>query len=77
MSLDWILTLAGLAAGVGLFILASWQAERPNDRLDPRLIPWRFVIILAGFWTLIMVVHMFNLGGLETGPDKSPFMRGR
>ena len=74
-SLIW--TGIGLLAGVAVIFLANWQSGRPpRDDLKVRFIPWRIVMIVAAFWCLLMVVHAFNVFGIETGPDKSPFMRG-
>ncbi len=74
-ALDWTLTLIALAAGFGLFAWSNHKADQPADPLKPRLIPWRFMIVLSGFFILLVFVHMANLIGVETGPDKSPFGR--
>ena len=58
-----------------MFFYASHVAGLPRDDMKPRLLPWRLFIILSAFWCILMLVHLANLGGLETGPDKSPFMR--
>ncbi len=64
-------TLIVLAAAAGLFAFGSWRAAQPADPLNPRLIPWRPVIIVAGVAALLMVVHLVNLMGVSTGPART------
>jgi len=73
--LDWIITLGLFALFSGLAIYANWKAGQPWDDLKPRLIPWRGVLILSGFVLVLIMVHIFNLLGLETGPEHSPLGR--
>ena len=73
--LDLYLTLAGLVGMLALCVLANWRAGLPWNDLKPRRVPWRLVLILAAFGVVILLVHLVNLAGLETGPDKSPFGR--
>ena len=61
-------TLVAAAAGAGLAALFGWLGARPPDlRRGPRLAPWRFLMLLAGAWTLFMLVHVANLLGIQTG----------
>ena len=73
MTLDIILSLAGILAGGLLFGLANWRAGLPHDSPEPRWIPWRFLTILSVFWIILIVAHLLNVVGFETGPGKSPF----
>jgi len=72
--LDWTVSLL-LLATAGLAVYANWKAGQPWDDLRPRIVPWRLVLILSGFVLILILVHLVNLAGLETGPDKSPFGR--
>ena len=65
--MDLTTTLIVLALAVGLYAYGSWRAARPADPLNPRLVPWRPVIIIAGLVGLLMVVHVVNLLGVSTG----------
>jgi hypothetical protein len=67
--MDLTTTLAVLAVSAALFAYGSWRAAQPADPLKPRMIPWRPVIIITGVLGLLMVVHLVNLAGVETGPD--------
>lgn len=60
-------TLTILAAAVALFAYGSWRAALPADPLNPRLIPWRPLIIVAGVVALLMLAHLVNLAGVTTG----------
>ena len=60
-------TLVILALAVGLYAYGSWRAAKPADPLKPRLIPWRPVILVAGVVGLLMLVHLVNLIGFDTG----------
>ncbi len=61
-------TLASAAVGLGLTVLFGWRGARPPDpRRGPRMIPWRFLMLLAGAWVLLMLVHLANLMGVQTG----------
>ena len=73
--LDWILTLSGLVASAILGIVANWRAGLPWNDSKPRIVPWRPVIVLSGFLFVVLLVHVVNLVGVETGPENSPFGR--
>ncbi|MDX2235469.1 MAG: hypothetical protein NW200_13310 [Hyphomonadaceae bacterium] len=60
-------TLIVLAVAAGLFGFGSWRSAQPADPLNPRLIPWRPVLIIAGVVALLMLVHLVNLMGISTG----------
>lgn len=75
ISSEFVLTALGVVFGVVMFFLSSHRAGKPYDEMKPKRVPWGFLIVLSAFWTVLMLVHLANLWGLETGPDKSPFMR--
>lgn len=61
-------TLALAAVGLGLTLVFGWFGARPPSlKRGPRLVPYRFLMLLAAAWTLLMLVHLANLAGLETG----------
>jgi hypothetical protein len=69
MELDFTTTaiIAGLSAAVAAF--CGFMGARPlklDD--DVRLVPWRFIMLLAATVTIIMVVHLLTLSGLKTDP---------
>ncbi|MBU6372233.1 MAG: hypothetical protein KJS97_05840 [Alphaproteobacteria bacterium] len=66
-SLDLIITLSAIALLGALFAFASHRAAQPADPLNPRLVPWRPIIVISGFATLVAIVHLLNLAGVETG----------
>lgn len=70
MSLHLILTLAGIVVSAGIAGFCSWRASLPRDDLKPKMLPWRFLMILAAFVTMLMLVHLINVLGYETGPGK-------
>jgi hypothetical protein len=61
-------TLGAAAAGALVAALCGWRGARPPDlQRGPRLAPWRFLMLLAGAWTVFMLVHAANLLGVTTG----------
>jgi hypothetical protein len=60
-------TLTALAVAVAIFVYGSWRAAQPANPLKPRMIPWRPLIIFAGVAALLMLVHLVNLAGVDTG----------
>jgi hypothetical protein len=66
--MDLTLTLQLAAACAALAIFAGWRGARPPDpRRGPRLAPWRFLMMLAAAGALILLVHVVNLLGVNTG----------
>lgn len=64
-------TLGLAAVGLGLTLLFGWLGARPPDlKRGPRLLPHRFLMLLAAAFTLLMLVHLVNLAGLETGLER-------
>ncbi|MGD2133300.1 MAG: hypothetical protein PVI23_10940 [Maricaulaceae bacterium] len=62
------LTVALIALGLGVLVFAAWRHGRPPDfAKGPRMIPWMMIVLVAATWLLVMVVHLANLFGLETG----------
>jgi hypothetical protein len=65
------LTLATACGLLALALFAGWRGARPpNPHRGPRLVPWRFLMLLAAAGLLAMLVHAVNLLGLTTGTGR-------
>ena len=61
-------TLLLLAATLGLTVFCGWRGARPPDlHRGPRLAPWRFLMLLSAAGAMLLLVHLVNLLGVETG----------
>jgi len=66
MPLISTLILLFSATIVGLY--CAWRgAQPPNLLKGPRMVPYRFIMVIAAAVVLISVVHLLNLAGFETG----------
>lgn len=66
MSLNLTLALAAVALAVA--VISGWLGARPpNIVRGPRMIPYRFIMLLATAMLLFLVVHLVNLMGVTTG----------
>ena len=62
------LTLMIAAGLLGLVVFAGWRGARPpNPHRGPRLMPWRFIMLLAAACLLPVLVHVASLLGLIAG----------
>lgn len=61
-------TLIILVAAVAIGLFCAWRGAQPPDLMrGPRMIPYRFIMVMAAAFALVAVVHLFNLAGFETG----------
>jgi hypothetical protein len=58
------LTLSLLAAALIVGVFAGWRGAGPSDLLRPRMVPWRFVMLLSGALAFLLLVHLGALLGL-------------
>jgi len=67
LSLTVILTIV-----CGLFTaLFGYMGGRPmNPHKGPRMVPWRFLMLLGFTATLFLIVHLLNLIGIQTKPPE-------
>jgi len=61
------LTIALLVLSVAVSILARFMSNRPVQPGRARLVPWNVILIFAGAFAILMVAHLVNLAGIETG----------
>ena len=67
--MELYLTLAGLAFLILIAAFSGWMGARPVDPVKgPRLIPWRFLMVLAGAAAWLVGRHAMSLAGLT--PDQ-------
>ena len=58
--------LAGLC--LALAVLFGWRGARaPRPHAEPRLVPWRFLMLLAFTGMVAFLVHLVNLVRDPTG----------
>ena len=62
MSMTMTLSLLAAALIVGGF--AGWRGARPSDFLKPRMVPWRFIMLLAGAFAFLLIIHVGTLLGV-------------
>lgn len=58
------LTLSLLAGTLIVGVFAGWRGARPSDFLKPRMVPWRFIMLLAGALAFLLIVHLGTLLGV-------------
>lgn len=58
------LTLSLLAGALIVAVFAGWRGARPSDFLKPRMVPWRFIMLLAGALAFLLVIHLGTLLGV-------------
>lgn len=68
MTLNTTLIWLGLFASLTAF--AGYRGAQPPSlkQTEPRMVPWRFVMLLAATATIVLIVHMLTLLGLKTDP---------
>ncbi|MEL7040686.1 MAG: hypothetical protein AAGL90_04135 [Pseudomonadota bacterium] len=73
---DWIISvsLAIALIGLGLFAQSKLGTVRKKDQ-RPHQVPWGLIMIGCVFGLFLIIVHLMNLAGIETGPENSPFGR--
>lgn len=66
--MDFRLTLALLAAFVAAGVFCGWRGSLPsNPAKGVRMMPWRPLMVAFAAAALLMLVHLANLAGIETG----------
>ena len=59
------LTLSLLAGALIVAGFSGWMGARPSDFLKPRMVPWRFIMLLAGALAFLLLIHLGTLAGLR------------
>jgi hypothetical protein len=66
--MDLPLTLSAAVAFLALALVCGWMGARPINVLKgPRMIPWRPLMMACVVGFMLMLVHLFNLLGVQTG----------
>jgi len=63
-----IATVAGILAFcvIGAAV-CFWLGSRKRDKLEPRMVPWMFIAFGLVATAFVLLIHMVNLAGFETG----------
>ena len=66
--MDLPLTVAAAAVFLVLAVVFGWLGARPINVLKgPRMVPWRPMMMVCVVALMLMVVHLVNLLGVQTG----------
>ena len=67
--MDKSLTFILLAVTVGFTVFAGWRGARPwEPSRGVRMVPWRFLMMLAGAATFFLLIHLATLFGKPEPP---------
>ncbi len=66
-------TLIVLILAAALFVFAAWRDSRPKEAGNPSLFSWKPVFMLALVVAILMLVHLANMAGIETGRGRGRF----
>lgn len=69
--MDLSVTLALGAALLAVTVFSGWMGARPPDlRRGPRMVPYRFIMLMAAACLIVVLVHLVNMLGVVTGPRR-------
>ena len=66
--MDLYFTVAALVVLLALAVFCGWRGARPANLLKgPRMVPWRPLMMLCVVALMLLLVHLLNLLGMQTG----------
>lgn len=66
--MDLPVTITTLVVLLILATVCGWRGARPANILKgPRMMPWRPLMMICVVAAMLLLVHLLNLLGLETG----------
>lgn len=66
--MDLPLTISAAVVFLALALVFGWLGARPINVLKgPRMVPWRPLMMACVVGLMLMLVHLFNLLGVQTG----------
>lgn len=66
--MDLPLTISAAVAFLAFALVFGWLGARPINVLKgPRLVPWRPMMMACVVGLMLMLVHLANLLGVQTG----------
>ncbi|KQV58237.1 MULTISPECIES: hypothetical protein [unclassified Caulobacter] len=66
--MDLAFTIALTVTFLILAVVCGWFGARPINVLKgPRMVPWRPLMMVCVVGLMLMIVHLINLLGVETG----------
>ncbi len=66
-------TLIALTVAFGIFAFGAWRDSRPREPGNPHLFSWKPVYMISLVVGILMLVHLANLFGIETGKGRGRF----
>ncbi len=67
------ITLIVLVLAVFVFAFGAWRDSRPREPGNPILFSWKPVYMIALVVAIVMLVHLANMFGIETGKGRGRF----
>ncbi len=72
--MDWTITLGLMTLFAGAGLVCGWLGARPpNFARGPRLIPYRFLMMLAAFGFIVTAAYALSLAGIKGGGNRTQF----
>ena len=72
--MEWTITLGLMAVFAVVGLVCGWRgAHPPNFAKGPRMIPYRFLMLLAAFGFIALAAHALSLAGIVTGGNRSRY----
>ena len=68
---EWIASTAVIVALGALIAHANRRLGNPRKDGRPNQVPWGLVMVFCALGIFMMLVHLMNLAGFETGPEHS------
>lgn len=66
--MDLPVTVIALIVLLTLAVFCGWRGARPADILKgPRMVPWRPLMMACAVAIMLLLVHLLNLLGVQTG----------
>ncbi len=73
ITMNLTLTLVLLAASAVFGLICGWRGAKPTDiHKGPRMMPWRFLMLLCAALAMLLLIHLIAL--LGGGSAQRPYI---